>query len=85
MCVVWGCDVWGYITVEPLLTAMHPWIKANCDINGQAPRSQMNSFCTKQPLNKGHPYITAKMLFPKGGRYRGAPLYYKWVLERPNK
>ncbi len=22
-----------------------------------------------EPLNKGHPYITAKMLFPKGGRY----------------
>ena len=31
----------------------------------------MNRLCTKQPLNKGHPYITAKMLFPKGGRYRG--------------
>ncbi len=35
----------------------------------------MNSLCTKQPLNKGHPYITAKMLFPKGGRYGGVPLY----------
>ncbi len=43
--------------------------------NGQAPRSQMNSLCTKQPLNKGHPYITANILFPKGGRYRGVPLY----------
>ncbi len=31
--------------------------------------------CTKQPLNKGHPYITANNLFPKGGRYRGVPLY----------
>ncbi len=35
----------------------------------------MNSLCTKQPLNKGHPYITAKILFPKYGRYRGVPLY----------
>ncbi len=53
----------------------HPWTKANCDITAmQAPRSQMNSLCTKQPLNKGHPYLTAKMLFPKGGRYRGVPL-----------
>ena len=31
----------------------------------------MNSLCTKQPLNKGHPYITAIILFHKGGRYRG--------------
>ncbi len=36
----------------------------------------MNNLCTKQPLNKSHPYnITAKMLFPKGGHYRGVPLY----------
>ncbi len=41
----------------------------NCDITA---RSQINSLCTKQlSLNKGHPYKTAKMLFPKGGRYRG--------------
>ncbi len=32
----------------------------------------MKSLCTKQPLNKD---IMAKMLFPKGGRYRGVPLY----------
>ena len=35
----------------------------------------MNSLCTKQPLNKGHLCIKAKTLFPKGVRYRGAPLY----------
>ena len=38
----------------------------------------MNRLCAKQPLNKGHPYIlyiTAQILFPKGGRYRGVPLY----------
>ncbi len=32
--------------------------------NGQAPRSQMNSLCTKQPLNKDHPYITAEIRSP---------------------
>ncbi len=25
--------------------------------NGQESGSQMNNLCTKQPLNKGHPYI----------------------------
>ncbi len=51
--------------MKPLLT------KGQLRYNGQAPWSQMNSLCTKQPLNKGHPYKTAKMLFPKSGRYRG--------------
>ncbi len=51
-------------TVESLLTAT------------PEPRSQNEQFvCTKQPLNKGHPYIMAKMLFPKGDRYRGVPLF----------
>ncbi len=30
--------------------------------NGQAPRSQMNSLCTKQPLKKGRLCIKAKTL-----------------------
>ena len=51
----------------------HPWIKANCDITARHPDPKWNSLCTKQPLNKGYPYITAKMLFkmlfPKGGHY----------------
>ena len=50
--VVWGWWVGKYIhTVEPILMK-----KANCV------RSQMNSLCTKQPLNKGHLCIKAKTL-----------------------
>ncbi len=62
--------IWHAYTVKPLLTTMHHWIEANCDITAgiQVPNEQ---FVTKQPLNKGHSYITAKMLFPNGGRYRG--------------
>ena len=52
--------------MEPLLTTTSQLL-----YNGQAPRSQMNSLCTKQPLNKGHLCIKAKTLFPKGVRYRG--------------
>ncbi len=52
----------------------HLWIKASCYITARAPRSQMNSLCTKQPLNKGYLCIKAKTLFPKGDRYRGVPL-----------
>ncbi len=51
-------------------------IKASLLYNGQAPRSQMNSLCTKQPVNKGHPCIKAKTLFPKGVRYRGFHALY---------
>ncbi len=59
------------ITVEPTLSG-HPWKKASFDIKG---RSQMNSLCTKQPLNKGHLRTKAKTLFLKGVRYRGLSLY----------
>ena len=41
----------------------HFRITASCyNYNGQAPRSQMNNLCTKQPLNKGHLCIKAKTL-----------------------
>ncbi len=66
----------------------HPWSNPWPLYNGQEPRSQMNSLCTKQPLNKGHPYITSKIWFPKGGRYRGIPLYttsFNYKLHRANK
>ncbi len=53
----------------------HLRIKASCYITAKASRSQMNSLCTKQPLNKGHLCIKAKTLFPIGIRYRGVPLY----------
>ena len=58
-------------TVEPLLTT--PPNKGQLLFNGQAPRSQMNNLCTKQPLNKGHLCIKAKTLFPKCVHYRGVP------------
>ena len=51
--------------MEPLLTNGHPSTKATSEES----RSQMNSLCTKQPLNKGHPYTTVKKNFPKDGRY----------------
>ncbi len=57
------------IEVEPLLMATQR--KANC--NNIEARSQMNSLCTKQPLNKAHLCIRATTLFPKGVRYRGVP------------
>ncbi len=52
------------------LCSQPPPNKGQLLYNGQAPRSQMNSLCTKQPLNKGHLCIKAKTLFPKGVRYR---------------
>ena len=44
----------------------HSLNKSQLRHNGQEPRSHMNSLCTKQPLNKGHPYITANIVFPQG-------------------
>ncbi len=41
-----------------------PLNKGQLLYNGQAPRSQMNSLCTKQHLNKGYLCIKAKTLFP---------------------
>ncbi len=55
----------------------HPWINGQLRYNSQAPRSQMNSLCTKQPLNKGHPYnYNGQNVVPQEWPlYRGVPLY----------
>ncbi len=51
-----------------------PLNKGQLQYNGQELRSQM---CTKQPLNKGHPYnYNSQNVVPQGGRYIRVPLYH---------
>ncbi len=54
-------------TVEPLLTA--PPLNKGHLCRNPVPNEQCMHVCTKKNLNKGHPYIMANILFPKGGRY----------------
>ncbi len=51
--------------VEPLLIVTVRFIKGQLRAIIIKARSQMNSLCTKQPLNKGHLCITTKNLFPQ--------------------
>ncbi len=75
VCIPSGCALGEYIQLPSGTNPIHPrypWynyymspLNGQLRYNGQESRSQMNSLCTKQPLNKGHLCITAKMLVPK--------------------